>query len=90
MSIEINIPQFLQHLVNDVKVVDVNGRTVGECLSDLVKHLPQLEARLFDNKGRLLKHLNVYVNGESAYPEDLAKPVNDGDKLHIIATIVGG
>lgn len=90
MSIEINIPQFLQHLVNDTKVVDVSGRTVSECLSDLVKQLPQLEARLFDKKGELLKRLDVYVNGESVYPEDLTKSVNDGDKLHIIGTIVGG
>ena len=90
MSVEINVPQFLQHLVNDVKVVDVNGRTVGDCLNDLMKRLPQLKTLLFTRNGKLHKHLDVYVNGVSAYPEELAKAVNDGDKLHIVNAIVGG
>jgi len=90
VSVAINIPQFLQHLAGDVKVADVNGRTVGECLNDLAKQFPQLEARLFGKDGKLLKYLDVYINGESAYPEELAKLVNDGDKLHIVNIIVGG
>jgi len=90
VSIQINISQFLQHLTNDVKVVNVNGKTVGDCLNDLVGQFPQLETLLFDKEGELLKLLNVYVNGESAYPEELAKSVNDGDKLDIMYTIVGG
>ena len=90
MSVEINIPQFLQHLVNDVRVADVKGRTVGDCLNDLVTQLPQLKKLLFTRNGKLRKHLDVYINGESAYPEELAKPVIDGDKLHIVNAIVGG
>ena len=90
MSVEIHIPQFLQHLARDVKIVEVNGRTVGECLNDLVKQFPKLEARLFDKNGELLKYLVVLVNGESAYPEELVQPVNDRDKLHIINIIAGG
>ena len=90
MSVEIYIPQFLQHLANGVEVVDVNGSTVGECLNDLVKQFPQLEASLFDKKGQLHTLLNVYINRESAYPEELTKPVNDGDKLQIMYTLVGG
>ena len=73
-----------------MKVADVNGRTVGECLNDLVKQFPQFEEVLFNKSGKLLKHLDVYINGKSAYPEELAKSVNDGDKLHIINIIVGG
>ena len=90
MSAQINISHFLQRFTNDVRVVNVDGETVGECLNDLVKQFPQLEASLFDKEGRLLKLLNIYINGESAYPEELAKPVNDGDKLDIMYTIVGG
>ena len=90
MSVEINIPQFLQHLADDGKVAEVKGGTVGDCLNDLVERLPRLKARLFTRNGKLRKHLDVYINGESAYPEELAKPVNDGDKLHIVNAIVGG
>ncbi len=90
MSVEINIPQFLQHLANDVKVAEVNGETVGECLEELVKRFPRLEEPLFDEEGKLLNLLNVYINRVSSYPEELAKPVGDGDKLHIMYTLVGG
>ena len=90
MSIQINIPQFLYHLSGNVKVVDVEGKTVGECLDELVKQFPQLRESLFAEEGKLLNLLNVYVNGESAYPEELAKPVNAGDKLDIMYTLVGG
>ncbi len=90
MSVEINIPQFLQHLTDDVKVAVVNGGTVGECLKALVKQFPQLEALLFTKNGRLIKYLDIYINGESAYPEELARPVGDGDELHIVKSIVGG
>jgi molybdopterin converting factor small subunit len=90
VSIKINIPQFLWHFTGDAKVADVGSRTVGECLSDLIKQFPQLKTQLFTRKGKLHKYLDVYINGQSAYPEELAKPVNDGDELHIIKVIVGG
>jgi len=90
MSVEINIPTFLQHLTSDVKVVDVKGKTIGECFADLVKQYPQLKARLYDKRGKLLKSLNVYVNGESTYPETLTRPVDDGDMIQIVYVVIGG
>ena len=86
----IQIPNFLQHLTGDVEFVNVEGKTVGECLDVLIKRFPMIEESLFDKKGKLLELLNVYVNKESAYPEELAKPVNDGDTLQIAYTLVGG
>ena len=32
----------------------------------------------------------IHAQGESAYPEELAKPVKNGDKLHVIFLIGGG
>jgi molybdopterin converting factor small subunit len=34
--------------------------------------------------------VEVYVNNESAYPEELAKPVQDGDEIHLILMLAGG
>ena len=90
MSVQINIPQFFYHLTDNVKVVEVKGKTVGECLDELIKQFPQLKESLFAEEGKLLNLLNVYVNLESSFPEELAKPVNDGDKLDIMYTLVGG
>ena len=90
MSAKINIPQFFQHLTDGVKVADVNGNTVGECLTELVNQFPSVKERLFYEDGKLLSPVGIYINGESAYPEELAKPVNDGDEIQIMLVIAGG
>ena len=90
MSVRINIHPILHHFTNGQDVVQVNGSTVGQCLEQLVAQFPELKERLFDRDGKLLNHVDVYVNGESAYPEELAKPIKGGDELHIVLIITGG
>ena len=90
MSIKINIHPFLSHFTNDQDVVEVNGSTVGQCLERLVTQFPQLKNWLFDKDGKLNRLVDIYVNLESSYPEELDKPVKDGDELHIVVIISGG
>jgi molybdopterin converting factor small subunit len=90
MSVEINIPPFFQHLTDNKKTAEVGGSTVGEALEELADMFPELRDKLFSRPGLLMKGLNVFVNGASAYPEELAKPVHDGDKIHITYVMVGG
>ncbi|OGO43650.1 MAG: hypothetical protein A2137_04775 [Chloroflexi bacterium RBG_16_58_8] len=90
MSIEINIPPFLQHLAGGVRTVDVTGKTVAECLAALVAQYPSLKARIFGRDGELPRGLNLFVNGESAFPGELTRKVKDGDKIHITYVMVGG
>ena len=89
MSIKIKLGLDLRRLINHAEVVEVNGSTVGECLKQLVEQFPSLEDRLFSKRGLLL-YVNIYVNGENAYPENQAKPVRDGDEIHITSVIGGG
>lgn len=90
MSIEIKISPIFSRYTDNQQTAKVKGSTVGECLDHLVKQFPDLKRVLFDKNGRLNRYINIYVNGESAYPEELAKPVKDGDKLNIVAVIAGG
>lgn len=90
MSVKVSIHQTLRHLTGDRATVEVGGTTVGECLYDLVKQFPGIELRLFDKRGKLLNYIDIYVNTESSYPEELARPVKDGDELHITLIIAGG
>lgn len=90
VSVAINIPQFWQPVTGGVKVVEASGDTVGDCLGDLVKRFPGLGAKLFGEDGKLRGYLGVYVNGESTYPDELGRKVNEGDELHIINIIAGG
>lgn len=90
MSIEILIPQFLQHLTDDIQTIEVMGNTVGECLEDLVIRFPQLNSRIFDKNGKLKKHLDIWTTREVGGHSILAQPVADGEKLRIINIIAGG
>jgi molybdopterin converting factor small subunit len=80
----------MEHLTDEVRVANVIGATVGECLKNLVSQIPRLEAELFRGDGKLEKSLNIFINGESAYPEELEKQVKDGDYLNILNVVTGG
>ena len=90
MSVKINIHPFLSQHTNNQDVVEVNGSTVGQCLEQLVARFPELRQWLFEKNGKLNRLVEIYVNMESSYPEELAKPVKDGDELHIVIIISGG
>ncbi len=90
MSIKVDIPYFLQYLANGLEVAEVNGSTVGGCLEHLIKQFPGIKQLLFDKSGKLDMFGDIYVNGESIYPEGLAKPVKDGDELYIVILVGGG
>ena len=90
MSIKININPLLKQYTNNQSVVEVNGDTVGQCLDLLAKQFPGIEKGLFNKNGKLLNYVDIYVNGESTHPEELAKPVKEGDELHILLVPTGG
>ena len=89
MSVKLIINPILYKYTNNQSTAEVNGDTVGQCLDQLVKQFPEIEKAIFNKKGKLLNYIDIYVNGKSAYPEELTKPVKDGDELNI-AIIVGG
>jgi molybdopterin converting factor small subunit len=90
VSVKININPNLHSFTGNQAVVEVSGGTVGECLDQLLERFPKLKPMLLDKNGRLFNYIEVYVNQESSYPEELAKPVREGDELHIKLIIAGG
>jgi molybdopterin converting factor small subunit len=89
-SITYNVPAFLEHLTGGITHVEVTGSTVGECLEYFVKEFPETKELLFDESGRLLGHIEIFVNGLSAFPEESARPVHDGDTVSMVYLITGG
>ena len=90
MGVKVNINPALYQYTNNQSTAEVNGDTVGQCLDHLAKQFPGIEKALFDKNGKLLDYIDIYINRESAYPEELAKPVKNGDELDITLTIGGG
>ena len=90
MSVKINLHKTHRQYTNGQETVEVNGYNVGECLKELVKQYPDLKNELFDKKGKLLSVHEVYLNGASAYPDELAREVKDGDEIHLLVMLAGG
>lgn len=91
MGVTVKIGPILYQYTDDRGIVEVEGRTVAECLDNLAKEFPGIEKALFSNNGKLLHYVGIWINGEDSYPEELAKPVKDGDEIYVTYTAaVGG
>ena len=90
MSVRVNIPSYLQPYTDNREVVEVSGTTAAECLDGLVEQFPGIGKMLYAKEGELFDYVSVYVNGEFAYADELAKPVKEGDELHILYILGGG
>jgi molybdopterin converting factor small subunit len=86
----LNIHKTHRQFTNGSDIVEVEGKTVGHCLDNLVSKFPGMQKALFDKKGNLLRVIEIYVNSKSAYPDELAKKVKDGDHIHITLLLAGG
>lgn len=90
MSIKVHVHTTHQALTDGLEILEVEGKTVGECLDNLIRLFPAMEEALFKKKGQLHPYVEIYINLETAYPDELAKPVKDGDEIHIIVMLAGG
>jgi len=90
MSVKVHIHITHRQFTNGLEVVTVEGGTVGECLNHLIKQFPGMEKALFTKKDQLLKNVEIYLNHASAYPNELLKPVKDGDEIHLVTMLAGG
>ena len=90
LSVKVRIHPFLVHLTDQHELIEMDCSTVGECLHELSSRYPDIKEWLFEKDGKINNLLEVYVNGESSYPEELAKPVRDGDELQTVIFITGG
>ena len=90
MSINVSIHRTHRQFTDGLDSVEVEGKSVGNCLNDLIRQFPDMGNALFDKKGKLLNAIEIYINLKSAYPDELVKPVKDGDDIHITLMLAGG
>ena len=90
MSVKVHIHTTHRQYTNGLEVVDVKGNTVGDCLNHLIQQFPGMEKALFAKKDKLHNVVEIYVNHATAYPNELVKPVKDGDEIHLVVMLAGG
>ena len=90
MAVKVHIHTTHRQYTNGLEVVEVKGNNVGDCLNHLVQQFPGMEKALFAKKDKLHNIVEIYVNHATAYPNELVKPVKDGDEIHLVVMLTGG
>lgn len=90
MSVKVNIHSTHRRYTDGRKTVEVTGRTIGECLENLTGRFPDMKKVLYGRDGTLNHLIEIYLNLQSTYPEELKKPVRDGDEIQITLLLAGG
>jgi sulfur-carrier protein len=65
----------------------VPGATVGELLRCLERAEPAVGGWILDERGRIRRHINVFVNGEAGREETA---VSESDRVDVLPAISGG
>jgi molybdopterin converting factor small subunit len=90
MPVKVHVHVTHRQFTNGQDVVTVEGNTVGECLNHLVRQHPGMEKALFAKKDKLHNVVEVFLNHTTAYPNELTKPVKDGDEITLLVMLAGG
>lgn len=90
MGVNVHIHQAHRDATEGNSVVETRGNNVGECIKNLMGTYPGMKDILFDKKGKLRNTIEIYLNQESAYPDELKRRVKDGDSIHLLFMIAGG
>ena len=91
MAVTVRIPTPLQRLTNGQGEVACEGTTVTELLADLERRHPGIKERICDERGKLRRFVNVFVNEEDIrFLQGDQTAVKDGDDVSIIPAIAGG
>jgi MoaD family protein len=74
------------------KNIEMNVSALKEALSTLaLKYGDQFKDRIYDEKGKVRRFINIYVNGKDIrYLNHINTQFKNGDKVSIIPAVGGG
>lgn len=91
MSIKVRIPTPLQKLTKNQAEVEVEASTIKELVESLEKSYPGIKDRICDEKGKIRRFINFYVNDEDVrFLKGDDTSLKDKDDVSIIPAIAGG
>jgi molybdopterin converting factor small subunit len=66
---------------------ELEGGTVVELLRALEARHPDIRGWVLDERGRIRRHINVFVGGERGKEDTAVRP---GDRIEVLPAITGG
>ncbi|MCS6800624.1 MAG: molybdopterin-synthase adenylyltransferase MoeB [Chloroflexota bacterium] len=91
MTVHVYIPTSLRPLTGNCSTIDAPAGRVADVLAGLTTRFPAIRERLYDEQGRLHRHVSIFVNdAEIGQLQGIETPVRDGDHVAVIPAIAGG
>ena len=90
MSVNVKLSAVLRKATNWQETVEVAGDTPLECLRNLEAQFPSIRQWIYDKGGKILPQIQLFVNGERIYTDELTKQLKNGDELLVLLAIAGG
>ncbi|HEY1714921.1 MAG TPA: MoaD/ThiS family protein [Solirubrobacteraceae bacterium] len=84
--VRVVVPSMLAAQAEGRQRFSIDGGTLGEVL-----HALPVADLIFNERGDLNRHLNVYVDGIDAHELDgLSSPLSDAQEIRVVAMVSGG
>ena len=90
MSVIINIPTPLRTITKD-RTVEVEGKTLEECINNLEEKFNGIKKRLINDEGKINKFINFYINGDDVrHSKGLETEIEPSSSIDIVPAMAGG
>lgn len=80
----------LRPYTDGAKTLEVDGKTVEECLQQLFERYPATRQVLLDAQGRLSPIADIRLNGRIVRYDGLSEPVGEDDVIWAMFVFGGG
>ena len=82
-------PNIRSHV--DVETINVVGKTVRDALESVCETHPRLRSYLFNDTGKVRKHIAMIVNSEPVDDRtNLSDPLESDDEIFVMQALSGG
>ena len=91
MAVRILIPSPFRSYVGNADFIELEGKTVGELLTTLTQHHPELKPHLFAANGKVRPFVSVFLNQDEIRGlQGLDTPVTPKDVIQLAPAVAGG
>ena len=87
----VKFPALMKYYVENQSEFPMHGATIAELIDNILLRYPPLKPHLFNPKGEIRRHFNIFVNGTHIRDLDgLATKLKEDDKVIFMASAAGG
>jgi molybdopterin converting factor small subunit len=90
MKVKVIIGESFQLVTGGIETVEVEGRTVGQCLKEAMQRYPGLKDLWFRSDNEIAPYMMILINRENILSNKLVHRVKDGDEIYPMLVIGGG